>query len=58
MREIHDMAQDIADTAREYPADVRSEVLSELVSITCREEQLTGSDIETLVDALHDLGVC
>lgn len=58
MREIQDMAQEIAESAREYPADVRSEVLSELVDITRREEELTGSDVEALVDALHDLGVC
>jgi hypothetical protein len=57
MKEIQDIAAEIAETAEDYPREVRDEVVSELIEIAAREEMLSPSGREQLEDALCDLGV-
>lgn len=57
MREIQDMAQEIADDMMHFGGE-QSEVISELIEITVREEELSVAERRALIEALQDLGVC
>jgi|LakMenEpi03Aug12_release.lakeMendotaPanAssembly.Ray.scaffolds.fasta_scaffold2953435_1 hypothetical protein len=48
MKDIKKIARDIKEEARDYPADVRYEVLEELAAIAVREEELTAAEISQL----------
>jgi hypothetical protein len=48
IKDIKKIARDIKEEARDYPADVRYEVLEELAAIAVREEELTAAEISQL----------
>ena len=49
-KKLREIAKDILIDAREYPADVRDEVLDELIAVWAHEEGLSSTEIDTVLD--------
>lgn len=52
MKDIKGIARGIKAQAREYPSEVRDEVLNEFVSIAVRDENLTLAEADELLELL------